>query len=98
MRQEGGHWARKTDGLFFGIEIHEHEDGGMRTDAAADFDAIRNGTKRGSHAAGGDHPLRERGHEIGVENRADISDAAFAEGMRDDARLAVEPAIAAGIT
>src|SRR5256884_3562928 len=37
--------------------------------------------------------LRKRGHEIGIEDGADIGDASLAEGMSDDAGLAVEPPV-----
>src|SRR2546429_3566023 len=91
--EDGLHRSRKRNELLFGVEIDEDKDGGPRTDAAVDFDAVRDRTEDGGDAANVDHPLRKRGHEIGIEDGADIGDASLAEGMSDDAGLAVEPPV-----
>src|SRR6266566_3473953 len=97
LMEDGLHRSRKRNELLFGVEIDEDKDGGPRTDAAVDFDAVRDRTEDGGDAANVDHPLRKRGHEIGIEDGADIGDASLAEGMSDDAGLAVEPPVAASV-
>ena len=97
LMQDGLHRSRKRNDLLFGVEIDKDKDGGSRTDAAVDFDAVRDRTEDRADAADVDHPLRERGHEIGIEDRADVGDASPAEGMSDDAGLAVEPPVAASV-
>ena len=97
LMEDGLHRSRKRNDLLFGVEIDEDKDGGLRTDAAVDFDAVRDRTEDGGDAANVDHPLRKRGHEIGIEDGADVGDASPAEGTSDDAGLTVEPAVAASV-
>ena len=61
--------------------------------AAANFNARGNGREFGFELRIACSPRNDLAHEIGIEHRAQVSDASLANAARDHGRLIVEPAV-----